>query len=183
DQMRAVIANARSDDERVSLLLQFAGTLQNESPKLALQLLDEARALVSRRATNYGQFELQLSVAHAVAQLDPPRGFETLEPGINQINDLLSAAAVLSGFEVNLFKDGELPLQNGGSLNQIVMRYGTELASLAKVDFERAQMMTDRFQLPEPKLLAKLTMVRGVLGVKPLDSSSDFSGSFGGRGF
>src|SRR5262245_15205263 len=103
DQMRAVIANARSDDERVSLLLQFAGTLQNESPKLASQFLDEARALVSHRATNYGQFELQLSVARAAAQLDPSRGFETLEPGISQINDLLSAAAVLSGFEVNLF--------------------------------------------------------------------------------
>jgi hypothetical protein len=186
DQIRATIAAARSDDERISLSLQFANTLQSKSPKLALQLLDEARSLATRRATNYGQLELQLNVAHAFAQLDPSRSFDTLEPGINQINELLSAAAVLSGFEVNVFKEGELPLQGGGSLSQIVMRYGTELASLAKIDFERAQMTADKFQLAEPRILAKLTMVRGVLGASPIGNENrgfgfDMGGSQFGR--
>lgn len=181
DDIRRTLASARSDDERVSLYLQFANTLQSDSPKLALQLLDEARGLVSRRATNYGQFEAQLNVAHAFAALDPSRSFETMEPGINQLNELLSAAAMLSGFEVNIFKEGELPLQNGGSLTGMVMRYGTELASLAKVDFEKAQMMTDKFLLPEPRILAKLTMVRGVLGVTSIDSANNGSGGRGGQ--
>ena len=171
EEIRETLNRAQSDEERVSLLLQFAGNLQTENPKLALQLLDEARGLVSRRATNYRQFEAQVKVAHAYAALDPVRSFETLEPGINQINELLSAAAVLSGFEVNIFKDGELPLQGGGSLTDLVVRYGTELASLARIDFERAQLMTERFQLAEPRVLARLTMVRGVLGV-PLESTN-----------
>jgi hypothetical protein len=179
DDIRRTLASAQSDDERVSLYLQFANTLQADSPKLALQLLDEARGLVSRRATNYGHFEAQLNVAHAFAALDPSRSFDTLEPGINQINDLLSAAAMLSGFEVNMFREGELPLQSGGSLTGMVMRYGMELASLAKIDFEKAQMMTDKFLLPEPRILAKLAMVRGVLGVTPIESPNN---GFGGRG-
>ena len=181
DDIRRTLASAQSDDERVSLYLQFANTLQADSPKLALQLLDEARGLVSRRATNYRQFDAQLNVAHAFAALDPSRSFETLEPGINQINELLSAAAMLSGFEVNIFKDGELPLQTGGSLTGLVMRYGKELASLARIDFEKAQLMTDKFLLPEPRILAKLTMVRGVLGVAAIDTSNN-NGFGGGRG-
>ena len=148
---------------------------------LAVQLLDEARGLVTRRATNYRQFDAQLNVAHAFAALDPSRSFETLEPGINQINELLSAAAMLSGFEVNIFKEGELPLQTGSSLTGLVMRYGKELASLARIDFEKAQVMTDKFLLPEPRILAKLTMVRGVLGVAAIDTSNN-NGFGGGRG-
>jgi hypothetical protein len=67
------------------------------------------------------------------------------------------------------------------------MRYGTELAALAKVDFDRAQMMTDRFQLAETRILAKLTMVREMLGVKDLDGGNEsgrgrgFPGQFGRR--
>jgi hypothetical protein len=180
DEIRKTIASAKSDEERLSMLLQFAESLEGDSPKLALQLYDEARGMVARRATNYSNFESQLEVADAVADLDPARAFDTLDPGINQLNDLLSAAATLSGFEVNLFRDGELPLQNGSQLAGIVTRFGAELAELARKDFERAQAMADRFQLTEPRILAKLAMARGVLGVKPLESSSDFGG---GRGF
>jgi hypothetical protein len=177
DEVRRTIASAKSDDERVSLLLQFANTLQSESPKVALQLLDEARGLVTRRASNYAQLEAQLNVAHALAQFDAALSFDTLEPGISQINDLVSAAAMLSGFELNIFKDGELPLQGGGSLTGMVVRYGTELAALARTDFEKAQMMSDRFVLAEPRILAKLSMVRGVLGATPIESANG-----GGRG-
>ena len=180
DEIRKTIASAKSDEERLSMLLQFAESLEGDSPKLALQLYDEARGMVARRATNYSNFESQLEVADAVADLDPARAFDTLEPGINQLNELLSAAATLSGFEVNLFRDGELPLQNGSQLAGIVTRFGAELAELARKDFERAQAMADRFQLTEPRILTKLAMARGVLGVKPLESSSD---SGGGRGF
>jgi hypothetical protein len=180
DDIRKTIASAKSDEERLSLLLEFAESLEGDSPKLALQLYDEARNMVSRRATSYSQFESQLEVADAVADLDPARAFDTLEPGINQLNDLLGAAAALSGFELNLFRDGELPLQNGSQLSGIVTRYGAELAELAKKDFERAQTTADKFQLPESRILAKLALVRGVLGLKPIESNNDFGG---GRGF
>ena len=170
--------NANTDDEKLSLLLQFAANLEAQNPKLSLQLLDEARALVSKKATSYGQFEAQINVAQAYATIDPAKSFETLEPGINQINELLSAASILSGFEVNIFKDGELPLRGGGSLSGLVTKYGSELAALAKLDFEKAQSMTERFQLAEPRILARLTVIRGVLGVPQTDGSSQ--GGFGG---
>lgn len=186
DEVRQALNRAQTDEERLSLLLQFANSLQSSNPKLALQLLDEARGLVSRRANNYNQLEAQVRVAQAYEAFDPARSFETLEPGINQINELLSAAALLNGFEVNIFRDGELPLQGGGSLSSIVVRYGAELASLAKIDFEKAQSATERFQLAEPRVLARLAMVRGVLGLNPMEQQNrglgfSVGGQFGRR--
>jgi len=37
---------------------------------------------------------------------------------------------------------------------------------LAKADFDQARMTADKFQLPEPRLNAKLQIVQSVLGVQ-----------------
>jgi hypothetical protein len=185
DQLRQALAALRSDDERIDLLLQMAAGAQKPGAKtddkmLALKLLGEAQRLTNRRANTYRQFDQQLRVADAFAPLDPSRSFEVLDPGINQLNELLSAAALLSGFEVDIFKDGELPLESGSELGSMVARYGQQLAKLAKLDFERAETSANKFQLAEPRLLARLTMVRNVLGVPQAGGSNN---AFGGRGF
>src|SRR3989441_3894457 len=166
EQLRQTLASLRSDDERIELLLQLAAAAQKsaaaqkDDAKLAVKFLSEAQRLTNRRATGYRQFEQQLRVAEAFAGLEPARSFETLDPGIAQLNELLSAAALLSGFEVNIFKDGELPLEGGSSLGDMVARYGQQLASLAKSDFERAESSANKFQLAEARLQAQLTIVR-----------------------
>jgi hypothetical protein len=163
DEIRQMLARVQSDDDKIDLLLQLARDAQQNNAKLATQLLDEAKQMTSRRASNYDQFEQQLKVAHAFATIDPARGFEVLEPGIAQINELLSAATVLNGFEVNMFRDGEMSMQAGNGLTSMVNRYGQELAALARVDFERAETLAGRFQLAEPRIMARLAIVQGLL--------------------
>ena len=94
-------------------------------------------------------------------------------------------AALLSGFEVNIFKDGELQLAGGSGLSDMVSRYGQQLAMLAKVDFARAESSANKFQLAEPRLMSQLAIVRNVLGVpQVVPVSSGFGGQrrFGRRG-
>jgi hypothetical protein len=180
DEIRQTLAGVQNDEERVGLLLRFADSVKAENPKLAVQLLDDAKGL-TRKATNYRQFEAQANVARAFAAFDIAKSFETLEPGIAQLNELLSAAAQLNGFEVNLFRDGELPLNAGGQLVGAVNRIGQELAFLANTDFEKAQATSERFQSAEARVLARLSIAIGVLGGTPLESGN---GGFGfGRGF
>jgi hypothetical protein len=193
DQLRQTLANLSSDDERIDLLLQLAAqaqkTAEGQMPasappgdsKLALKFLGEAQRLTNRRATTYRQFDQQLRVADAFAALEPARSFDVLEPGIAQLNELLSAAALLSGFEVSIFKDGELPLEGGSGLGDMLARYGQELANLAKIDFARAESSANKFQLPEPRLLSQLAIVRNVLGVPQVAPINNGFG--GGRGF
>jgi hypothetical protein len=193
DQLRQTLAGLASDDDRIDLLLQLAAaarkpdtgqktaTSSADDAKSAIRFLGEAQRLANRRATNYTQFDQQLRIADAFATVDPARSFDMLEPGISQLNELLSAAAVLNGFEVNIFKDGELPLGGGSGLGDMVSAYGQELATLAKIDFARAESSANRFQLAEPRLLSQLAIVRNVLGVPQVAPANNGFG--GGRGF
>jgi hypothetical protein len=177
EEARHTLARLRSDAERVNWLTQMAAAAaQKQDQKLALQLLEEARTLASRRAENYQHFDSQLKVAHAYAGIDPAHGFEVLEPGIDQLNELIAAAASLSGFEVRIFKEGELPLQGGSQLSSMVARFGQELAALARSDFERAQTAAERFQRSESRILARLAIIRGLLGGQAAAESPAFAG-------
>jgi hypothetical protein len=167
NEIKQKLAALPSDSDRVKYLIDLSTATQKDNPKLALRFLDDARNLVSKRVTNYKEFEDQLKVADAFASIDPKRSFELLEMGIGQLNELLAAAAVLNGFEVEIYKEGELSLRADNDLVGMVNRYGQELAALAKIDFEHARMTADRFQLTEPRLNAKLSIVQNILGRQP----------------
>jgi hypothetical protein len=174
DEVRQRVARLRSDNERIDLLIQMTNDLQKSNPKLARQLLEDARQITNRRATGYEHFEQQLKVAHAFAGIEPARSFEVLDPGISQLNELLSAAALLSGFEVDIFREGELPLRGQSGLTNMVTRYGQELALLAKSDFEQSETLAARFQLAESRIMARLAIVQGLLGVRPVQPRVNF---------
>ena len=163
EEIRQAVAKLQSDEEKLNLLLQVANDAQKSNPKLAIQLLDEAKQMTNRRATIYNHFEQQLRVAHAFAAVDPARSFEILDPGISHLNELLGAAIVLSGFEINMFRDGEMALQDGNGLTRIINQYGRELAVLARSDFERAETLAGRFQVPESRIMTRLAIVQGLL--------------------
>jgi hypothetical protein len=167
EEIRQSVARLQTDNEKIDLLIQIAGDTQKTNPKLAIQLLEEARQMTNRRATSYVHFEQQLKVARAFATVDPARSFEVLDPGISQLNELLAAAAVLSGFEINMFRDGEMAIQGGNGLTATINRYGQELALLARTDIERSETLAGRFQFPEPRIMTRLSIVQGLLGIRP----------------
>lgn len=164
DQVRNALASLPNDAARVDLLVRLADGIRKQNPEVALDLLNQAREYTNRRATGYEQFEMQLRVAAVYRELESARSFEILEPGIMQLNELMSAAAVLSGFETNVFRDGEMPLQGGNRLGDMVRRYAQEIGRLSTSDFERAQTLVTRFQFSEPRIVARMAIVRALLG-------------------
>jgi hypothetical protein len=184
DEIRQSVSRLSNDSDKVSLLLQIANDLQKDNPKAQLQVLEEARTVVNHRAANYDQFEDQLRVARAFSPVDMARSFEVIETGIGQLNELLSAASVLSGFEVNIFRDGEMNVTQGGSgLNSTIGRYGQELALLAKTDFERSETLAGRFQFTEPRIIARLSIIQGALGVQSTAPNINVIRNIGGGTF
>jgi hypothetical protein len=167
EDVRQTLARLQSDSEKIDLLLQIALTVQKDNEKFAIQLLEEAKQIANRRATSYDQFEQQLRVSHAFASLDPARSFEILDSGISQVNELLNAASVLNGFEVSMFRDGEMLMQGGNGLVGIISRFGQELAQLANKDVDRADALAGRFQFAESRIMVRMTIVQGLLGVQP----------------
>jgi hypothetical protein len=180
EEIRQTVSRLQTDNEKLDMLIHVADDLQKTNQKLALQVLEDARQMVNRRATSYEQFEQQLKVAHAFSSVDLSRSFEVLDPAISQLNELLSAAAVLSGFEINMFRDGEMSIQNGNGLTSTINRFGQELAALARSDFERSETLAGRFQFAEPRIMTRLSIVQGLLGLKPAGGPRVFFGNAGG---
>ena len=174
EEVRQTVARLQTDNEKLDFLLQVANDTQKVNPKLTLQLLEDAKQITNHRATTYDNFEQQLKVAHAFASVDPARSFEVLDSGISQLNELLSAASVLSGFEINMFRDGEMAMQGGNGLTAMVNRYGQELAVLARSDFDRSETLAGRFQFPEARIMTRMAMVQGLLDVKPISTRGNF---------
>jgi hypothetical protein len=175
DEIRQMVNRLQTDNEKINFLVQLAGDAQKANPKLAAQLLEEARQMTNRRATNYEQFEQQLRVARAFATVDSARSFEVLEPAISQINELLAAAAVLNGFEISMFRDGEMSIMPSNGLTAIINRFGQELATLAATDFERAEVLAGRFQLAEARVMTRLSIVQGLLNPRQMQVGPQFA--------
>ena len=172
EDVRQAVARLQTENEKIDLLIQVANEAKKTDQKLALQLLDDARQITNRRPTAYEHFEQQLRVARAFSVIDPARSFEILDPGIGQLNELLGAAAVLSGFEISMFRDGEMSIQHGSGLTNMVNRFGQELAQLAKSDFERSETLAGRFQFPEARIMTRLTIIQGVLRPRLPDNAA-----------
>ena len=171
EEIRLALSSLSSDAERMGALLQLSESVRKKDPELALKLVDQARDYTNRRASSYEHFDQQLRVSAAYNTLGSSQSFDVLEPGIMHLNELLSAAAVLSGFETNVFRDGEMPLQGGSGLVEFVRRYAQQIGTLAKTDYERAQALANRFQFAEPRVIARLTMVQVLLGNEPLPNN------------
>lgn len=163
-ELQQALTEVTSIHDRVRLLLQLTEATKADNPKHSRQFLDEAYGLVTRPATNYKQLEDQRQVAHVLAEVEPQRSLQVLESGINQLNELLPAAASLSGFEVHIFSLGEMPLPGNSQLGAEVVRYGQELAILAKSDFRSALAAAEQFQYAEARLFARLSILQAVLG-------------------
>jgi len=168
NEIKQKLAALPSDSDRVKYLIDLAAATQKDNPKLALRFLDDANALVAKRAMNYKDFEDQIKVAHAYATVDAKRSFQILDAGIAELNELLAAATVLNGFEVDIFKDGEMSSRSDSDLVGMVARFSGELGSLSKVDFDGAHLTADKFQLPEARMTARLSIVQSVMGIQPV---------------
>jgi hypothetical protein len=176
NEARLMLSHIGAGVDRTSMLTHLAAVVAGKGDKRgALELLDEARALVGNRAENYNQLQSQLTVARAFASLEPARAFEMLEAVVGRFNDLTAAAEVMNGFEQQYYKDGELTWQS--TLSSMIHQLLFELSALARTDFDRAQALADKFERLEVRVMAHLLITQGVLA----DAYSGGARGFGSR--
>jgi hypothetical protein len=160
---RLLLPRLRNIEDRAMMLIQFATAAASKGDKrTATQLLEEARTLFGSRAENSNQLNTILYIARAYATLDAARSFEIIEQTVGQLNDLLAAAEVLNGFDQQYYRDGELVWQ-GSNLSNMVNQTAADLGQLARTDFDHARESAGKFQRPEARLMAWLSIAQAVL--------------------
>jgi hypothetical protein len=162
DALRA-IANLRSPRERANLLTQIARQIgPGYKRAAALNLLEQARGLLPSniQAEDNDQMNALLELARAFARYDPKRAFEIVDPLIEQVNDLCTAARTMEGFGLSYYRNNELDMIQGNSLATLSLNVSQALATLALSNFERAKASSDRLRLPEVRLRAYLEIAQ-----------------------
>jgi soluble cytochrome b562 len=164
DEARQMISKLHSLEERASVLVQLARMTSDKNDReTARKLLAEAFDTVAGKAANYQHLQAQLQVAQAYVPFDPDRSFEIMSRIINQLNDLMTAAAALDGFENNYLKNGEWMPTGGSALSNMIVTCNQQIATLARTDFDRAKSLADKWQRSEVQLKARLMIAQTVL--------------------
>ena len=164
-QALSLLGRFKSPEERTQMLLSLAQSAAARNDRaLAERLLEEVMGQSGGgRARNVGQFSVQLQAGHAYARFAPDRAFQIAEAGVEHLNELVSAAVQVDGFGQEAFEQGELKLE-GSVWSMLIQQTGELLGLLARQDFGRARDVAGRFQRPEARAHALLSIARGILG-------------------
>jgi hypothetical protein len=164
EQARQLMAEV-SAEQRPAVLTQLASVIAGKGDKkLAAQLLNEAREMISGQPSNFIELMTLLEIARVYNSVEAAKGFEILDPLVEQLNALLGAAALLDGFEFTRhFKDGEMLPYSSSMLINMTRMCANNNGRLARSDFDRAKATADRFQRNDARLMARLAIAQGAL--------------------
>ncbi len=173
EQSRKIINSIDDRDKKIMALSGLALQIfQTGDKKLASEILDESRSLINLQPVNYRDYMETWILIGGYSQVDAEKAFPILESTIYRLNDTISAFVKVGEFiDVNgdMVEEGEVQLGSfgGGFTRELMGGLGTAVApirSLAIADFKRTKDLTNRFDRQEVRILAKMLVLRAILG-------------------
>ena len=168
---RRIISGSNDRSQKIIGLGMLATQVAKFGDKeLAAQIMRDAEAFVNPQPRNARDFLCSWMLVSGYAETDPEKAFRLLDDLIYRGNDVINSAIKVAEFiDVNesIFIDDEIQLGDFGSsmirgmTGELGMALGP-IRSLAKADFKRAAGLTDQFQRPEARILAKMLFLRAV---------------------
>jgi hypothetical protein len=173
DEAIKLISGFRPVSERNALLSQILNQFGPGLKKAtALSYLEQIRNLVttSSQAEDQQQLQALLAISRALAKYDVNRAFEIVDPLVNQLNEISTAAFTLNGFGQTFYRDGELITMNGNSVAETANQISTTLATLALINFDRAKATAERIRQLDMRLRVFLVIAERTLLGKSEDT-------------
>jgi len=174
-QARQTISKLKNREQKIIGLSALAVQIYKIGEKeIAAELLTEVRNLVNLQPKNYKDYLGVWMLAGAYAQSDADKAFPILDDAIGRLNETISAFIKVGEFmDVNEeIIEGE-EVQVGGFGGEITRGLLGELGSsnsilqnLVVTDFTKTKALTNRFDRLEVRILAKMLVLRAVLGDK-----------------
>lgn len=143
--------------------------------EMALQIMKQAESFVNQTPKNYVDYVQLWMLASGYAQVEPEKSFPVLETAVFGLNDTIAAFIKVGEFvDVNgeIIEDGEVQVSGfGGSgitreFTNVLSASDSTLKHLAEADFTRTRNLTNKFDRTEVRILAKMLILRAVLGDK-----------------
>jgi len=175
EQARKILMQTRGRDKQVMGLSMLASQVAKAGDKeLAAEIMKDAASLVNPNPKHYQDFIFTLMVAAGYAESDPEKAFPILEDTIGRVNDLIYSFVKIGEFidvSEEMITDGEAQVGafGGGMIRGLGKELGVAeatISTLVKADFAKTKALTNRFDRPEVRVLAKMLVLRSVLGKK-----------------
>lgn len=176
-EARRLVDKAKNVAQKIEIILRTAITVAAEGDKkAALDLLNEAKIILTSSPQSAAQLNGRVRLAQAYLKLDPDQSFSILQPLIMKLNELVAAAVTLDGIDFQYLKDGEWVMPGTNNLGNVINSLDQTLAALGQIDFDRARTLADQIERPEMRVLMELDLAQITLGGKPMNMPM-----FGGR--
>lgn len=187
-EARKLINESTSNEAKLLALNILAAQVSRAGDgQLASEIMLEASRLVNPYPKHVRDLLMTWILISGYAETEPEKAFDLIESTIFRVNDLAGAAIKIGEFvDVNeeMFVDGEVQVGAFGG-DMIRGMTGTlgiaenTVATLAKTDFTKTRALTDRFERVEARVLAKMLVLRAVLGKNEKSNEKDSSGMTG----
>ena len=178
-QTRQIVSKIKNREQKIVALSLLASQVAGLGDKeLALEIMTEARNLVTLQPKNYRDYLGVWMLVNGYAQVDSDKAFPILEDAILRLNGTISAFIKVGEFiDVNsdFIEDEEVQVGSfGGEITRGLLgnlgAADTTLSTLAKADFARTRALTNKFDRLEVRILAKMLVLRAVLGEKKTET-------------
>lgn len=157
----------RSEDETFEYLFRKATDIGPRNPQTTVKLLDRASEYLDKVPAERWQMQWRIGIAARYCQVRNERCFTMAEPIIRRMNELVSAAAKLNGFDNHYLRQGEWNMTAEGGVGSLLTGLAQHAVYFGLCDFDRAVALTSQFERPEIRLMAQLKLAQGVLEGPP----------------
>jgi hypothetical protein len=174
-ESRKIIGGMGKNADKIMALSLLAGQVSRFGDReLAAEIMKDAQSLVNPAPKNYLDYMEVWFLASAYSETDPEKAFPLLDDAIFRLNDTLSAFIKVGEFmdvSGEIIDDGEVQVGAfGGSMaRELIGGLGMAspaLRNLAVADFGKTKALTNKFDRAEVRILAKMLVLRAVLGDK-----------------
>lgn len=151
----------------VALALEFHKKGGEKDRETAVNLMKDAKALANDYPEDEDELGDLMEIVKGYAVINPDEGFRIFEPIVDQINDFVTASAILSKYNKRNrnFKKGELLMRvNGNQYDGLLLfRYINQIQLLGKADLNRMSLFSNRFTRSDARTIVKLFVTQGYL--------------------
>lgn len=164
-QVAIVLKNSESMSPQglAGMLLLLVEQTAANNPKAVVKALGRIEAMVNTIKPGEEQTHLQIQLAATYCSAKLDHGFEIMEPMLPQLNDLVSAAVKLDGYDTHYLRDGEWNMSAGGSIGNVLTILAGNAGYFAWQDFDRAVTLAGQFERMEIRMMAQLKLAQEIL--------------------
>lgn len=177
-EARKIVAGIEEPNMKMLALSSLAAQVAKMGDaETANEILREVERFVNPQPKNYMDYMQTWMLATSYSEINPDKAFAVLEDTVFRLNDTISAFIKVGEFiDVNgdFIEDGEVQIGSFGSemINGMSRELGAAdmtLKNLANADFTKTKALTNKFDRTEVRILAKMLVLRAVLGKKKAD--------------